>query len=203
MEVRRNFDIVDQLVEKHNKDIALSVKRNGKWENFSTNEYKENVDNFSYGLLALGFKKGDKIASVSNNRPEWNFIDMGLGQIGAVHVPIYPNIGADEYRHILKHSDARIMIISSSEAYEKLKPLVDETPSIEKAYTFDEVEGAANWSEIIELGKSNKEKFEAELPKIKDAVEPTDLFSIIYTSGTTGLPKGVMLSHDNFISNVM
>jgi len=117
MEVRRTFDIVDQLVEKHNKDIALSVKRNGKWENFNTNDYKENVNNFSYGLLALGFKKGDKIATVSNNRPEWNFVDMGLSQIGAVHVPIYPNIGADEYRHILKHSDARIMIVSSDEAY--------------------------------------------------------------------------------------
>lgn len=203
MEIKRTFDIVDQLVEKHNKDIALSVKRNGKWENFSTNEYKENVDNFSYGLLALGFKKGDKIATVSNNRPEWNFIDMGMGQVGVVHVPIYPNIGPDEYRHILKHSDAKIMIISSAEVYEKLKPLVDETPSIEKIYTFDVVEGVSNWSEILELGKSNKEKFEAELSKIKDAIKPTDLFSIIYTSGTTGLPKGVMLSHDNFISNVM
>ncbi len=203
MEVRRTFDIVDQLVEKHNKDIALSVKRNGKWENFNTAQYKEYVDNFSYGLLALGFKKGDKIATVSNNRPEWNFIDMGMGQVGAVHVPIYPNIGIDEYRHILKHSDAKIMIVSSGEVYQKLKPLVDETPSIEKIYTFDQVDGAANWSEIIELGKSSKEKFEAELPKIKDSVEPTDLFSIIYTSGTTGLPKGVMLSHDNFVSNVM
>jgi len=203
MEVKRTFDIVDQLVEKHNKDIALSVKRNGKWENFSTKEYKENVDNFSYGLLAMGFKRGDKIATVSNNRPEWNFIDMGMGQLGAVHVPIYPNIGADEYLHILKHSDAKIMIVSSAEVYEKLKPLVEKTPSIEKIYTFDKVEGVANWSEILELGKSNKEKFETELPKIKDTVEPTDLFSIIYTSGTTGLPKGVMLSHDNFISNVM
>ncbi|OQX97581.1 MAG: long-chain fatty acid--CoA ligase [Bacteroidetes bacterium 4572_117] len=203
MEVRRTFDIVDQLVEKHNKDIALSVKRNGKWENFNTNEYKENVDNFSYGLLALGFKKGDKIATVSNNRPEWNFIDMGMGQVGAVHVPIYPNIGVDEYRHILKHSDAKIMVVSSDEVYNKLKPLVAETPSIEKLYTFDNVEGAANWTEITELGKSNKEKFEAELPKIKASVEVTDLFSIIYTSGTTGLPKGVMLSHECFVSNVM
>ncbi len=203
MEVKRNFDIVDQLVEKHNKDIALSIKRNGKWENFNTNQYKENVDNFSYGLLALGFKKGDKIATVSNNRPEWNFVDMGLGQVGAVHVPIYPNIGADEYRHILKHSDARIMIVSSDEAYNKLKPLVAETPSIEKLYTFDKVEGAANWMEIMELGIANKEKFETELPKIKDSIDSNDLFSIIYTSGTTGLPKGVMLSHNNFISNVM
>ena len=203
MEIRRTFDIVDQLVEKYNKDIALSIKRNGKWDNFSTNEYKENVDNFSYGLLAMGFKKGDKIATVSNNRPEWNFIDMGMGQVGVVHVPIYPNIGPDEYRHILKHSDARIMIVSSAEVYEKLKPLVEETPSIEKLYTFDEVDGVVNWSEIIDLGKSNKEKFEAELPKIKDSVDPNDLFSIIYTSGTTGLPKGVMLSHDNFVSNVM
>ena len=202
MEIKRNFDIVDQLVEKYNKDIALSVKRNGKWENFSTSQYKEFVDDFSYGLLALGFKKGDKIASVSNNRPEWNFVDMGLGQVGAVHVPIYPNIGADEYRYVLKHSDARIMIVSSEDIYNRLKPLVDEVPTIETLYTFDKVDGAPNWMEIIELGRTNKEKLKDELTKARDAVEPTDLFSIIYTSGTTGLPKGVMLCHNNFISNV-
>ena len=203
MEVTRNFDIVDQLVEKHNKDIALSVKRNGKWENFTTNQYKEFVDNFSYGLMKLGFEKGDKIASVSNNRPEWNFVDMGLGQLGVVHVPIYPNIGIEEYKHILKHSDARIMIVSSEEIYNKLKPLVDETPTIEKLYTFDKVEGAANWMEIIELGIANKETLQKELVTARDSVKTDDLFSIIYTSGTTGLPKGVMLSHQNFMSNVM
>ncbi len=202
MEVRRTFDIVDQLVEKYNKDIALSVKRNGRWENFSTEEYKEFVDNFSYGLLALGFEKGTKIATVSNNRPEWNFIDMGMGQIGAVHVPIYPTIGPDEYRHILKHSDARIMIVSSEELYRKIKPIADEVNTIEEVYTFDEVEGATNWMKIIELGKENKDKFKDKLPEIKASVDENDLFSIIYTSGTTGVPKGVMLSHKNFISNV-
>lgn len=202
MEVRRTFDIVDQLFEKYNKDIALSVKRNGKWENFSTNEYKDFVDNFSYGLLALGFEKGHKIATVSNNRPEWNFIDMGMGQVGAVHVPIYPTIGPDEYRHILKHSDAKIMIVSSQELYQKIKPIVDEVGTIEKLYTFDKIEGVPNWMEIIELGKQNKKNFETKLPEIKASVDENDLFSIIYTSGTTGLPKGVMLSHKNFISNV-
>jgi len=202
MEVRRTFDIVDQLFEKYNKDIALSVKRNGQWENFSTNEYKEFVDNFSYGLLAMGFEKGTKIATVSNNRPEWNFIDMGMGQIGCVHVPIYPTIGPDEYRHILKHSDARIMIVSSEELYQKVKPIADEIDTIENVYTFDQVEGAPNWSEIVELGKQNKEKFKEKLKEVKASVDENDLFSIIYTSGTTGVPKGVMLSHKNFISNV-
>lgn len=100
MEIRRTFDILDQLVEKFQRDDALAVKRNGRWEKFTTLQYKEFVDDFSYGLLAAGFKKGDKILTVSNNRPEWNFIDMGMSQVGVVHVPIYANNGKKEYEHI-------------------------------------------------------------------------------------------------------
>lgn len=203
MEVRRTFDIVTRMYEELNREDALLVKRNGKWEKYSTNEYKENVDNFSYGLLELNFKKGEKIATVSNNRPEWNFVDMGLGQVGGVHVPIYPNISDEEYRHILTHSDARFLILSSSELYTRLKPIADEIPNIEQVYTFDKLPNVPNWSEFVKLGAENKEKHIEELQQIKDSVDPNDLFSIIYTSGTTGLSKGVMISHNNFISNVM
>ncbi len=203
MKLERNFDILDQNVKEHNQKTALSVKRNGHWENFSTDEYKETVDNFSYGLLALGFKKGDKILTISNNRPEWNFADMGMGQIGVVHVPVYPNIGPGEYQYILKHSDASLAILSSKEYYEKIKPLANKVPKIEKIYTYDKVDGVPHWSEIVELGKKNKAKFEKELPKIKESISKDDLLSIIYTSGTTGRSKGVMLTHFNFMSNVM
>jgi len=203
MKLERNFDILDQNTKEHNYNIALSIKRNGQWENFSTDEYKEMVDNFSFGLLAMGFKKGDKILTISNNRPEWNFADMGMGQIGVVHVPVYPNIGRGEHRYILEHSDARLAILSSKEHYDKIKPLADEVPKIEKVYTYDKVDGVPCWSEIVELGKKNRAKFEKELPKIKESISKDDLLSIIYTSGTTGRSKGVMLTHFNFMSNVM
>jgi len=203
MKLERNFDILDQNVKEFNQKVALSIKRNGHWENFSTDEYKETVDNFSYGLLAMGFKKGDKILTISNNRPEWNFADMGMGQIGVIHVPVYPNIGPDEHRYVLEHSDARLAILSSKEYYDKIKPLADEVPKIENIYTYDKVDGVPNWNEIVELGKKNKAKFEKELPKIKESISKDDLLSIIYTSGTTGRSKGVMLTHYNFMSNVM
>jgi long-chain acyl-CoA synthetase len=203
MEIRRTFDIVARMHEKFNRDDALLVKRNGKWDKFSTNEYKEHVDNFSYGLLELGFKKGDKIATVSNNRPEWNMVDMGLGQVGGVHVPIYPNISDEEYKHIFSHSEAKYLILSSKELYDKIQPVAAQIKSIEKIYTFDQLSGIPNWIEIANLGKENKERYIEELEKIKESIDPNDLFSIIYTSGTTGLSKGVMISHNNFISNII
>ncbi|HDO26729.1 MAG TPA: long-chain fatty acid--CoA ligase [Bacteroidetes bacterium] len=203
MEVTRTFDIVDQLLREKQRNDALAVKRNGKWEKFSTIQYKEFVDNFSYGLIALGFKKGDKIVTISNNRPEWNFVDAGMTQVGVVHVPIYPNQGKEEYIHILSHSDARMVIVSFQEYYDRIKGPLKKAPNIEKVYSFDKIKGMADWMEIIEKGKANADKFKDKLEKIKAGIKPDDLMSIIYTSGTTGLSKGVMLSHNNFISNVI
>lgn len=132
MEIKRTFDIVDNNLVNHKRNDALAVKRNGQWEKFSTEEYKDFVDNFSYGLLALGFKKGDKIVTVSNNRPEWNFVDNGMSQIGVIHVPIYANQGFDEYVHILTHSDARIIIVSAKEFMIRLKSHQNRLPMLRK-----------------------------------------------------------------------
>lgn len=200
MEIFRTFDIVGKMLAEYPKEDALAVKRNGKWEKFSTVEYRRLVDMFSYGLMAMGIQKGDKIFSISNNRPEWNIIDMGMSQVGAVHVPVYPNNSDEEYLHILTHSDARFVIVSSQDFYEKIAPLVKKSPLVEKVFTFDQVKGAANWREIINLGAENIQP--EKLKTISDAIQPEDLVSIIYTSGTTGRSKGVMLSHNNFMSNV-
>ncbi len=200
MKLERNFDILDQSVEKYNMDIALSVKRNGKWVNFSTDQYKQFADDFSRGLLEMGFKKGDKILTISNNRPEWNFADMGMGQIGVVHVPVYPNMSDADHKYVLEHSDARMVIVSSKEYYDKIAPLAKQVPAIEKIFTYDEVKGVPNWMEIVEAGKKSGDKYDLE--KIKSTIDKDDLLSIIYTSGTTGRPKGVMLTHYNFMSNV-
>lgn len=202
MELKRTFDIVDQLVEKYQRNDALAIKRNGQWEKFSSLQFKEFVDDFSYGLMEAGFKKGDKILTVSNNRPEWNFIDMGMSQVGVIHVPVYPNNGAEEYKHILSHSDARIVIVSSQEFYDKISEFAKTAPNVEKVYTIDELVGVPNWMEFVKLGRQNREKYKVELQKIKDNIDSKEMVSIIYTSGTTGLSKGVMLSHENFVSNV-
>lgn len=202
MKITRTFDIVDHLVEKLPREDALAIKRNGTWEKYSTHQYKTFVDHFSYGLLAAGFKAGDKIVTISNNRPEWNFIDMGMSQIGVVHVPIYANLGSEEYKHILHHSDAKILIASSREFYDRIIEEAKAAKNIEGIYSIDQLEGINNWMEFIELGKANEEKYKDELLKIKASIKPDELMSIIYTSGTTGLSKGVMLSHRNFMENV-
>ncbi len=199
--VTRTFDVLANAEEKYNQKVALAAKRNGKWETFSTEDYRKKADQFSFGLLAKGFKHGDKIAIVTNNRPEWNFIDIGLSQIGCVQVTIYPTISKKEYRHILSHSDARLLIVANEEIYNKLKPVFDETENLEELYTIEKVNGAKNWEEILELGKSKEAELRPVLEKRRDAVKPDDIVTLIYTSGTTGLSKGVMLTHKNIVSN--
>ncbi len=202
-ELKRTFDILTAAEQNFNKEVSLSVKRNNRWENFSTNDYRKNVDKFSLGLLAMGYNKGDKIATVSNNRPEWNFIDFGMSQIGCVHVGIYPTISEKEYLHILSHSDSRILIVSDKDLYDKLYPIFKKTSNLEEIYTIDDVEGAKNWSEILKLGEVKREEYKDLLISRRDDVKPDDLLTIIYTSGTTGLSKGVMLSHNNVVSNLL
>ena len=185
------------------KEDAFGVKSNGKWIKFSTYDYINNANFFSLGLLSLGYKKGDKIASITNNRPEWNFIDMGMSQIGVIHVPIYPTISTEEYDFILKHADVKAVFVSAKNIFDKLKSVVENTPLAEHIYSFNEVEGVKNWTEIIELGKQNKEKYKPELDKRKNEIGENDVATLIYTSGTTGFPKGVMLSHKNLMQNAI
>jgi len=201
--IKRTFDLLTQAEEKFPTDVALAVKRHGKWETFSTSDYRKNVDQVSLGLLAMGFEKGDKIATVSNNRPEWNFVDFGMSQIGCVHVSIYPTISDTEYRHILAHSEARMLIVSDKALFERLHHFVNEIEKLEAIYTFDEVEGAVYWHTISEQGDGKESTLRPLLEKRRSEVKPEDLLTLIYTSGTTGLSKGVMLSHRNVVSNVL
>ena len=203
MEVTRTFDLLERLHKKFPKDDALVGKINGEWKYFSSADYVNHADYLSYGLIALGYKKGDKIATVSNNRPEWNFMDMAMSQVGVVHVPVYPTISFEEYEHILNHSDAKAIIISDKALHQKIKPILDKSETIKEVYSFDELEGVKNWKEILDLGKEKADEYKQELIDIKKSILPEDLLSIIYTSGTTGLSKGVMLSHNNMLSNAM
>lgn len=201
MEVTRIFDLLDRYAERYQKDDVLAGKKDGKWVKYSADDYIKNSNYFSYGLLGLGFKRGDKIATVANNRPEWNITDMGMMQIGVVHVPIYPTISLVDYEHILIHSDVKAIIISDKLLYEKLKGLIKKIPFIHHVFTIDEVEGVRYWPEIIEIGKALETKYKDEVLKIKASIKPQELATLIYTSGTTGSSKGVMLSHRNIVSN--
>lgn len=201
MTVTRTFDILDNWLQKFPRKDALGGYKNGAWYVYSTEEYYEKSHQFATGLLALGIKRGDKIATVTTNRPEWNFADMGISMIGAVHVPVYPTIGKDEYKYILEHSETKLVIAGDAKLYEKLVPIVRMLPEAQGIYTFEEVEGAKHFSEILTLGESEMEKFRDKLEEIKSSITPEDLATIIYTSGTTGVPKGVMLSQKNLVSN--
>lgn len=203
MTLKRTFDFAEYALVNYPRNDALTVKRNGRWEKFSSDELVKNANYFSYGLLELGFKKNDKIATVSNNRPEWNFADVGMSQIGVVHVPIYPTISEVEYEHILNHCEAKIIIVSSQERYNYIKPVADKIKKVEKIYSFDKLKNVPSYEKIIELGKKNESRYKSELVKIKASIHEDDLCSLIYTSGTTGLSKGVMMTHKNFVSNVL
>lgn len=201
MEVRRTFDLLDRYAQKFVVEDAFAIKRNKKWELFSTQDYIDNSHYFAYGLMEMGYQVGDKIATVSNNRPEWNFIDMGLSLGGFVHVPIYPTISKSEYAHIFADSGVKMLILSDRMLLKKLKPLSIEAASIEEVFTINPIEGEKNYEEILALGRKSESKHKKELLRIKDSITPKDLVTIIYTSGTTGNSKGVMLAHENLVSN--
>jgi long-chain acyl-CoA synthetase len=202
MEVTRIFDLLPYYKKNFKfKDDVLAGKENGKWIKYSIDQYIDAANNISYGLLQLGVRPGDKIATISNNRPEWNFVDMGILQIGAVHVPVYPTISESDYKYILNHSEVKYVFISGKEIMRKIEHILPGIAAIEGVYTFKPVEGAKNLDELIELGKSNAANEKVE--ELKAAIKPEDLATLIYTSGTTGFPKGVMLNHQNIISNVM
>jgi long-chain acyl-CoA synthetase len=203
MIVKRNFDFFERFKEFPDTigKIVLGYKQNGVWIRYSTSEYEEYSNYFSYGLLALGFEKGDKIATVTNNRPEWNFINMGAAQVGVVHVPIFMNITNPEMEHILSHSDSKLVFVSGKDNMHRVKEIAEKIPAIKGVYSIDELENEKKWTEIIDLGKENESKFKDKVEEIKAGISENDVLNLIYTSGTTGLSKGVMLSHRNLVSN--
>jgi long-chain acyl-CoA synthetase len=203
MELRRTFDILDFLRKNHgDKKDMLCAKREGSWVQFSVSEYYTNAKRFSLGLLAMGFQKGDKIVTATNNRPEWNFVDMGMAMIGVVHVPVYPTVSDEEYLYILTHSDARMVVVSDQSLYNRISALAKSVPAISWIYTFNSVDNAPNFEEVMNLGAREKARWNGQFHELRNSIVPSDIVSMIYTSGTTGQPKGVMLSHDNFMSNV-
>ena len=202
-EITRLFDFPYYQLEKFNSiPDALVTKQNGVWQETSTNEYIGKANAISRALLKLGVQKDDKIALIStNNRTEWNIMDIGILQIGAQDVPIYPTISETDYEYILNHSGAIYCFVSDTEILRKVNLIKDNVPNLKDVFSFDEIEGCKNWNELLTLGADASNQNEVE--DRKNEVKTDDLATIIYTSGTTGRPKGVMLSHQNIVSNVL
>ncbi|GGE23621.1 AMP-dependent synthetase/ligase [Psychroflexus planctonicus] len=200
--IKRLFDFPRYQLEKYNLDAALVTKYNGEWKATTTKEFVEKANQISRGLLSLGVQPNDKVAIIStNNRTEWNIVDIGVMQLGAQDVPIYPTISKDDYQFVLNHSESKFCFVSDQEVYDKVMAIKDQVPSLKDVYTFDDIQGAKSWNEVLKLGQDEDKQPEVEALMAK--VTENDLATLIYTSGTTGRPKGVMLSHKNISSNAI
>jgi long-chain acyl-CoA synthetase len=200
MKITRTFDILPHALQNHPFDDCLAAKENGKWKKYSTQEFSDKVNQMSNALIELGVKPGDKIASINNNRPEWNILNYAVSQVGAILCPMYPTISSKDYVFIFNHSEVAFVFVSDKEILDKVLKAKESSPEIRDIFTFDQIEGAKHWTEVLNLGKGQHQE---ELQRRIDSIQEKDLATIIYTSGTTGQPKGVMLSHYNLISNVI
>lgn len=197
----RLYDLLPLYVKKYGyKDCLFAGKVNGQWVKYDGKTFCEITDNISHGLLKIGVKKGDRIALIATNAPEWNMIDFAIQQVGAICVPIYPTVSHADYEHIFKHSEASFAFVTNKSLYSKIGDIVEATPSIKATYLIKPTEGFKSLQELIDFGKENQD-VEA-LNAAKAEVKGEDVATIIYTSGTMGTPKGVMLTHRNILSIV-
>jgi long-chain acyl-CoA synthetase len=203
----RLFDFPRYQLAVKPLDNMMTMPNNGQRITYSTQKFVDDMDRVSRGLISLGLAAGDRVALIShNNRCEWNLMDHGAMQVGGIDVPIYPTMTPKDYVHILNHSEARFCFVSNADLYAKVDSVRNECPGLEEIYTFERVEGAKHWSEVLESGNLDAEGgegLEAERVSRAEAVDADDMATIIYTSGTTGLPKGVMLRHSNVAKNAL
>lgn len=196
---KRLFDYLSDQLQNHPLDKAFGNKIKGEWQYYSSAEMVSLANRASQGLLNLGLRPGDKVATVVyQTLPEWVALDYAMLQIGVIHVPMYPTISSREYEYILNESEAKYCIVGEGGLYSKVLTAKEKTPSLQSIFTFHQRPGASHWTELLAPENSD---FSA-VQKIKDSIRPDDLATIIYTSGTTGNPKGVMLSHRNIAFNV-
>lgn len=197
-DITRVFDLLTHSLENHRKDDMVAAKRDGSWIKYSTESFIEQVNSLSIGLIAKGIRKDHKVAIMSPNRPEWNICDFGIMQIGAAQVPMYPTLAETDIKFIIRDADVKIVFVSDLALYNKLNKVRTEEDSIFEIFSFDKIEGIPHWVEILESGSGVQS---VDLDACRKAISPDDLLTLIYTSGTTGTPKGVMLTHDNLVSN--
>ncbi|MDN3607075.1 AMP-dependent synthetase/ligase [Kaistella yonginensis] len=202
MSIKRTFDFAHNALEKYSRADMFVTKYDGHWEKTSTSEFIALGNKVSRGLLKLGIKPGDKIVLITTaTRTEWAVMELGISQIGAISVPVYPSISPEDYDFIFNNADVKYCFVSDVDLYDKVMKIRDNVATLQGVFSFDEINGAPNWREVLDLGADDATQGEVE--DISKSINTEDLATIIYTSGTTGRPKGVMLTHQNIVSNVL
>lgn len=199
-DITRIFDILEKQKNSLPLENALNAKVNGEWKSTSTFEFWVRASRVSYALWTLGLQKDDKVAIISNNRPEWNILDMGMLQAGIVNVPLYTTLSAQETSFILNDCGAKLVFVSDAALFEKVRSIRNQLPEVKDIISFEKIEGVTFWGDFMLKGELNQK--DKQLDEVKKSILPDDIATLIYTSGTTGNPKGVMLSHNNLVSNV-
>jgi len=197
--IQRLFDIPYYQLKNNPQEVMFSTKINGTWTPISTQTFIDKVNLTARGLIALGISPGDKVGLVSSNRVEWNIMDIAIQQVGAIGVPIYPNISTKDYLYIFNDAGIKLCCTGTDELYEKINSIKSDLPQLSYLFAFDRLDGAPYWEEIQDKADEVDQK---EVEERMAVIKNEELATMIYTSGTTGNPKGVMLSHNNILSNV-
>ena len=199
----RTFDFLERSLRLFPGKNVLAEKTGSRWTFTTSEQYHEQAHQFACGLLSMGFRRGSKIVTITHNRPQWNVADMGMAMAGMIHVPVYTSMTREEYRHIISHSEASMVMVSGQKLLDMIAPVVRDLPGKVRLCTFDPLEDVPYWLEIADQGREAGPVCRERLEEVKASIRPGDLASIIYTSGTTGVSKGVMLSHENLVRNAL
>lgn len=194
---KRLFDYLYDQLEKYPLDKAFGYKDNGQWRYYSTAEMVDRVNRASQGLLELGLRPGDKVATVVyKTSPDWVVMDFAMLQVGILNVPMYPTISAREYEYILNESEAQYCIVGDGDLYDKVQSARKNVPGLKEIFAFYDHPQARRWDVLL------SDADQSEVERIKAGIDPDTVMTLVYTSGTTGNPKGVMLTHTNVIFNI-